>query len=142
MVFKINNQAIPTVEEKPVKCLGKWFNLNGKDTTTIEEVINQAEKWLKDVEKSGLPGSYKAWCFQHGILPRLTWPLFVYDFPLTTVEKLERKISSFLRRWLNLPRSLSSLALYSKGSMLQLPITSLVEEYKVTKVRQAITLKR
>ena len=102
---------------------------------------SQTNEWLKSVDKSGLPGSYKAWCYQHGILPRLAWPLFIYEVPLSTVEALERTISRFLRRWLNVPRSLSSVGLYSTGSKLQLPLTSLVEEYKVAKVRQAIMLR-
>ena len=104
-------------------------------------MVSQAEKWLQEVDKSGLPGTYKAWSYQHGILPRLTWPMFIYDIPISAIEKLERRISSYLRRWLNVPRMLSSIALYGKGNMLQLPLTSLVEEFKVTKVRQATTLR-
>ncbi len=29
----------------------------------------------------------KLWCFQFGILPRLLWPLTVYEIPVTKVEK-------------------------------------------------------
>ena len=89
--------------------------------------------------QNGLPGSYKAWCYQHGILSRLAWPLFINE-PLSTVEALERTISGFLWSWLNLPRSLTSVCLYSTGSKLQLPLTSLVKEFKVAKVMQAIML--
>ena len=111
------------------------------DTESITEMRQQTKEWLDSVDKSGLPGSYKARCYQHGILPRLTWQLFIYDVPLSTVEVLERTISSYLRRWLNVPRSLSSIGLYSTGSKLQLPLSSLVEEYKVAKVRQAVMLR-
>ena len=65
----------------------------------------------------------------------------VNDVPSSTVESLERTISRYLRRWLNVPRSLSSVGLYSTGSKFQLPLTSLVEEYKVAKVRQALMLR-
>ena len=140
-IFKTGGTPIPTVHEKPIKCLGKWFDITGGDKNSIEEMIQQAETWLRGVDKSGLPGSCKAWCYQHGILPRLAWPMFIYSIPITTIELLERKISSFLRRWLNLPKSLSSIALYSRGNMLQLPMTSVLEEFKVTKVRQAIMLR-
>lgn len=92
-------------------------------------------------ERSGLPGKYKAWGYQHGILPRLLWPLLVYEVPLTTVEALERKINNFLRRWLSVPKSFCSIGLYSSGSKLQLPITSVVEEFKTVKVRLAMMLR-
>ena len=42
-------------------------------------------------------------------------------------------------RWLNVPRSLSSIGLYT-GSKLQLPLSPLTEEYKVARMRQAVTL--
>lgn len=45
----------------------------------------ELEGWLAAGEKSGLPGKFKAWIDQHGILPRTLWPLLVYDFTLSTV---------------------------------------------------------
>ena len=67
--------------------------------------------------------------------------MFVLDFPVSTEERLERENNSLFRRWLNLPRSLSSIALYISGNMMLLPHTSLVEEYKVTNAQQAITFR-
>lgn len=64
----------------------------------------------------------------------------MYEVPLTTVEALERKINNFLKRWLSVPKSFCSLGLYSSGSKLQLPITSVVEEFKAAKVRLAMRL--
>lgn len=49
---------------------------------------------------SGLPGRFKAWIYQHSILPRILWPLLIYTAPMTTVESLKRKISGFFRKWL------------------------------------------
>ena len=79
VVFRISNKTIPTIQENPIKCLGKWFNERMCDTESITEMRQQTKEWLDSVDKSGLPGSYKAWCYQHGILTRLTWPLFIYD---------------------------------------------------------------
>ena len=84
--FKIGNEIIPTVSEKPVKCLGKFFNDSLSDKQNVRETCKQLDDWMKTVDKSGLPGKYKAWIYQHGILPRLLWPLLVYDGPMTTVE--------------------------------------------------------
>ncbi|XP_051928401.1 uncharacterized protein LOC127604984 [Hippocampus zosterae] len=66
------------------------------------------------------------------------WPLLVYSVPISTVETLERKVSSHLRRWLGLPKSLSSIALYGNSNKLQLPFKSLEEEFKVTRAREVV----
>lgn len=80
------------------------------------------------------------WCFQYGIMPRLQWPFLLYDFPMTQVEAMERLCSKFMRRWLGVPPSFSSVILYSKTSKLRLPVSSVVEEFKATKVRAISTL--
>jgi len=63
----------------------------------------------------------------------LLWPLWI------TVDKLDALVSSYVRKWLGLPRCLSRVALYSKG-ILQLPVSGLTEEFKCTKVRLEMTL--
>ncbi|KAJ3592260.1 hypothetical protein NHX12_007388 [Muraenolepis orangiensis] len=118
--FYIADTAIPSISEKPVKSLGKVF-----DTTSIQSTCSELDGWLKSVDKSGLPGKFKAWVYQHGILPRILWPLLVYAVPISTVETLERRVSNHLRRWLGLPRSLSSIALYGNTNKLQLPVVLL-----------------
>ncbi|XP_051239275.1 uncharacterized protein LOC127353767 [Dicentrarchus labrax] len=76
---------------------------------------------------------------QFGLLPRLMGPLNLYEVPISKVEKLERLVSSYARKWLDLPKCLSTNGLYSKG-VLDLPISSLSEEYKCTKVSLEIML--
>lgn len=51
---------------------------------------------------------------------------------------MQRKVSSYLRRWLGLPRSLSSAALYGKCNKLQLPLNSLNEEFRVARTREVL----
>ena len=96
-------------------------------------------KGLEVIDKSMLPGKLKIWCLQFGLLPRIMWPLTIYDLTLTRVEKMERMISSYVRKWLGVPRCLSSVALYGQG-LLQLPLSSLTQEFKCTKVRLGMTL--
>merc|ERR1711894_714959 len=139
--FKVGGQVIPTVSEQPVKSLGKWFTADLNDRESVREMTSAAVTWMEAIEKSGLPGKFKAWCYQHGVLPRILWPLLVYEVPMTTAESLERKMNRYLRRWLGVPKSFSSVGLYSTGSKLQLPIRSVTEEYKTTKVRAVMTLR-
>jgi hypothetical protein len=92
------------------------------------------------VDKRKLPGKYIAWIFQHGVLPRLLWPLLIYQMPLLASEEMQVEVTKFLRQWFGVRLSFSRLGFYSTGNRLQLPIRSVVEEFKVTKVRQQITL--
>jgi len=89
------------------------------------------------VDKSGLPGKFKAWIYQHGILPQILWPLLIYEVPISTIEDFERKVSRFLQKWLGLP-SLSSIAWYGQKNKLKLPIRSLNEEFKVGHAREVL----
>ena len=135
--FRVEGREIPTLSEKPVKSLGKWFCSSLKDTPAINEACMELDSWMGKLDKSGLPGRFKAWLFHHAVLPRLLWPLQIYSVPMSAVEQLERRINSFLRRWLGLPRCLSSTALYGTSNALQLPFKGLVEEFIVSRTREA-----
>ena len=74
-------------------------------------------------------------CFQFVLLPRLLWPLTIYEIGLSVVEKLERKVNRYTRKWPGLPPALRSVALYSRSTSLRLPLRSIVEEYKLSKIR-------
>jgi len=87
--FFINGEAIPTVSEKPVKSLGRWYDGDLKDTVRVGEVRRKAMEGLKSMNSCALPGKLKLWCIQFGLLPRLLWPLTVYKVSLTTVDKLK-----------------------------------------------------
>ncbi|XP_073696141.1 uncharacterized protein [Garra rufa] len=136
--FSLGTTKIPSLTEEPVKSLGKVFKCSLRDAASIKATNQDLEAWLAVVDKSGLPGKFKAWIYQHGILPRILWPLLVYEVPISTVESFEMRISRFLRRWLGLPRSLSSIALYGRNNKLKLPMSSLSEEFMVTRSREVL----
>jgi len=124
--FKIGEVIIPSVteKEKPVKCLGKWFNDSLKDGHIVAEMCSQAEAWMKSVDGCGLPGKFKSRIYEHVVPPRVLWHLLVYDVPMITMEAMERMVNEFLRRRLGVPRSFKSIGLYCSGAKLQLPFKS------------------
>lgn len=69
------------------------------------------------------------------------WLMTVYEVPLTAVEGVEHKINSHLRRWLGIPPGFTSVRLYIRSGQLQLPLSSLVEEFQVAKCRVAMTFR-
>ena len=138
--FCIGDDPIPTVSEQPVKSLGRWYNASLRDKDQVQQVKQDITNSLENINKTLLPGKLKLWCLQFGLLPRVMWPLTIYELPITTVEKMERTMTSYVKKWLGAPCCLTNISLYGKG-VLELPITSLTEEYKCSKVRLQMTLK-
>ncbi|KAL1263729.1 hypothetical protein QQF64_006468 [Cirrhinus molitorella] len=137
--FQINNEPIPTVLEKPIKSLGRWYSAELKDSKQVEQLRQDTISGLNKINNTDLPGKLKLWCFQFGLLPRLMWPISIYEVTLTHANRLERLVNAQVRKCLGLPRCLTSIGLYGNGA-LSLPISSLVEEYKCAKSRLEMTL--
>ena len=69
----------------------------------------------------------------------MIWLLMVYEIPMTKVEKLEKTVSSCIKKWLGHPRCLSKIGLYGHDA-LELPVSSLTEEFKCAKMRLNMSL--
>ena len=65
----------------------------------------------------------------------------MYELAISHVEEMEWKVSSYIRKWLGIPRSLLNIAFYGHNTKLQLPLSSLIEEFKVTKARLYMMLR-
>ncbi|XP_052280954.1 uncharacterized protein LOC127878469 [Dreissena polymorpha] len=141
ITLRVQGEDIPSLIDKPVKCLGKWFDTTlGDSRNNTERIRQQLRNGLAKIEGTGLPGKFKAWLFQHGLLSRLLWPLMLYEIPTSTIDSLESMINKSLRRCFGLPSCMASIGLYNRTGMLQLPLSSIVEEYKVSKARLVLTL--
>lgn len=137
--FFIGEDAIPTVSEQPVKSLGRWYDASLKDKDQVQQLRKDIISGLQSIDNTQLPGKLKSWCLQFGLLPRMLWPLAVYEVPISTVEKLERTVTGYIKKWLGVPRCLTTIGLYG-DSILKLPLSSLTEEFKCAKTRLQMTL--
>ena len=124
----------------PVKYLGKLYTSKSKEEDQIKMIDDLVKKDLKKIDQCNLPGRYKCWIVQHMLLLIVMWPLNIYNIPESKIESLQKNITGKLKKWLKIPKSLSSNCFYSKTSKLRLPFTSLVEEFKATKARNTVTL--
>ena len=84
----VKGEKIPSIIENPIKCLGKWYDETPCDRTNISGIEQQVSEGMRNIDKTGLPGKFKAWIYEHGLLPRIAWPLLLYEITVTTVEKL------------------------------------------------------
>ena len=73
------NQQIPMVSQELVKSLGRWYDSSMKDTTRGLEIVEPATEGLLAINRCGLQGKLKVWCLQFMLIPKLLWPLLVYE---------------------------------------------------------------
>jgi hypothetical protein len=118
--LKIDGTEITSIAEEPMKYLGKWYNMSLNEQKQIETTTEDLRNRLRKIEKSKIPGRYKAYMVQHMLMPRLMWPLSIYNIPMSKVEEMERQIMGKLKRWLGLPKSWVVDGLYSRSTKLQL----------------------
>ena len=137
---EINGHVISSIVDKPVKYLGKVYNKSLNDRKQTEETARELRNNLKKLDRCRVPGKYKAWMLQHLVLPKLMWPLTIYQVPASKVSEMQRQITAKLKKWLGLPKSLSIECLYTTAGKLQLPFSELGEEMKAAKARLLTTL--
>ena len=63
----------------------------------------------------------------------------MYEIAISRVEQIQQYSNKYL--WLGVPPCFSKVGLYTNSGNLQLPISSLVEEFKIGKVRLHMMMK-
>ena len=64
----------------------------------------------------------------------------MYEIAISRVERIQQSSNKYLRKWLGVPPC-SKVGLYTNSGNLQLPISSLVEEFKIGKVHLHMMIK-
>ena len=137
----IYSSFIPSIHTQPVKFLGRIIDGSLTDRKSIEELEDKLLSGLKIIDGSCFSGTQKLWIMQHLLIPRIQWPLLIYEMPMSLAARLEQKISTFIRKWLHLHNSMSSLCFYSADSPCPLPIKSLTSVLKASKISGHLLLK-
>ena len=135
----VDQEPITSIMDKSIKYLGKEYNLTLGDAKQNEDTEEKVKAGLKRINKCRIPGKYKCWILQHMLIPRMMWPLTLYNIPASKVLRIEGLLTASLKKWLGLPRSMSKDIMYSTSVKLQLPYKSLSEEVKAAKARSVVT---
>jgi hypothetical protein len=98
VTFEVAGQKIPTVREEPVKSLGRIYNAALKDMAAHRQTVEMSKAGLDSINKCRLLGKFKAWCVQFMLIPKLLWPLLIYEITSSTVTAMEQTISKHLRK--------------------------------------------
>ena len=139
--FSVNGQMIPSIHEKPVKFLGRSIDFTLSDSAAVDSLIQQCHQALIAIDKSFHRGTHKLWILQHLLIPRLRWPISIYEVSPSTVLSLEQKISTYARKWLKLYKNITTICLYSDASPCPLPLKSLSSVLKSAKASNQLLLR-
>ena len=117
--------SIPSIHSIPVTFLGCIIDGSLSDRNSSVELADKVLAGLTTIGRSHFTGTQKLWILQYLLIPRIQSPLLIYEVPISLAFKLEQKVSVFIRKWLHLHHSTSSLCFYSSASPCPLPIKSL-----------------
>ena len=134
-------EIIPSIHANPVGFLGTTIDFTVSDKHSVEKFVTEVLSGLKLIDKSSHKGIHKVWILQNMLIPRLCWSLLIYEIS-TSVNCIEHKLSSFLRKWLNIHHSMTNISLYSSTSPCPLPLKSLTSILKSTKVSGHLLLRK
>ena len=96
--FSVSGNEIPTIREKSVKSLGRSYSLPYTDRHRWQELRTQLQNGFRSIDKCDLMNKDKIRCIYFGLIPKLAWPLQMYEVSLTKVETMERLISKFIKK--------------------------------------------
>ena len=125
---------IPSIHSMPVRFLGRIIDGSITDRKSVDELAEKLSDGLKIIDKSPFKGTQKLWILQHLLIPRIQWPLPIYEVPMSVAMRLEQKVSTYIRKWLHLHQSTTNLCFYSSTSPCPLPINSLTSILKSCKI--------
>ena len=132
---------IPSIHSRPVKFLGRIIDGSISDRKCLDELEKKLLDGLNIIDTTHSTGSQKLWFLQHLLIPRIQWPILIYEVPISLAFKLEQKASVHIRKWLKLHKSITSLSFYSSASPCPLPVRSSTSVLKSSKISRHLLLK-
>ena len=139
--FFFKGEISPSIHANPVRFLSRTIDFTVSDKHSVEKFVTEVLSGLKLIDKSSHKGIRKVWILQNMLIPSLCWPLLIYKISISVVNCIEHKISSLLRKWLNIHHSTTNIRLYSSSSPCPLPLKSLTSILHSTKVSGHLLLK-
>ena len=83
--FAVANKKMPSVSEEAVESFDRWYDSSMKDTNRGQKTEQLVTEGLLAINRCGLQGKFSAVSTVQ--IPKLLWPLLIYEICSTTVEK-------------------------------------------------------
>ena len=103
----INNCLVPRVDiGKSFRYLGRYFDFNMTDEDHKSEIYETLANILKEIDDLPLHPKNKILLYSRYALSKISWHFTVSDISKTwVIEKLDSTVSTYIRKWLELPIS-------------------------------------
>ncbi len=139
----LSGQNIPFLGNNTIKFFGLPIHI---PNTSVQFKIRIKEKlvsFLTIVDKIGVTRRQKLMIYKLGVCPRLNWPLTIFQFSSTWIEReLEATTTRFLKKWSGLAKSANTSILYLPKREGGLELPSLLTLYKKLQVSRQARLMR
>ena len=118
VAFKINDDTLATVKDKPEKFLGSYISFYGKSQDNYDIINRKLSDVLQHIDDSQIRNEYKIRVFTEYALPSLRYLLTVHFLTDTQLQLLDGIQSKALKKWLNIPHHGATPAiLYSEKGL-------------------------
>ena len=85
--FSVSGNEIPTIHEKSIKSLSRCYSLPLTDQHRWQDLRKQQQNGLHSIDKCDLMNKDKIWCIYFGLIPKLTWPLQIYEISVVVMPQ-------------------------------------------------------
>ena len=113
-VFTIHQGSTRNISSAPTKFLGKTIGANPTITKTHagKRITEKLYSTLHNIDQCPIRGEYKVWIYKCYVVPSLLSNLTVDAITTTAIKKLQTKATSYLKRWLCLPKCTTLAAVF------------------------------
>ena len=87
---------------------------------SAKKLENKLLTAVKEIDKCPIRGEFKSWILQHYLAPSVYFLLMVDLISDTSIVNIQKKLTKFVKKWLNLPRC-CTLATQYHPDVLKLP---------------------
>ena len=138
--LSISGETIPSLGDEPFKFLGRKIS-SKKFSLRKNEIKESLKEYLEITHKANVAGPMKVWLYNNFIIAFVTWPLTIYDLPVSFGGELKTIATKYLKMWLGLTKSTTESALYGSKDHFGLGLTDLVMHLKKMQVCRMNMLK-
>ena len=137
LLLEKHGKQIAYIDSQPIlRYLGKLSYKDLKDDD-MRQIVNQKLLSMLNInEKSQLTEIMQMWIYNNATIPKITWEVTIYNFPMTYIQNLEASCTKYLKKWAGISKYTNNSALYRSrrrfGLQLKRPSTS-VKCMQVTK---------
>ena len=112
--FSLIEGNTTNISTAPTKFLGKTIGITHTQTKRLsaKKLSNKIYEVLRLIDARPIRGEYKVWIYKSYLIPSILFNLTVDRISLATSMKIQTKITSYLKKWLKLPRCATISALF------------------------------